>query len=85
MLMSKSPLFLQLIGLATVFLVAFLFRYYQLGQIPPGLNPDEATHALDAQEVLAGQITLYSPDEGSTGPLWRYLLALNFAFLGASI
>jgi len=58
--------------------VALVFRFYQIGQIPPGLFPDEATHALDAQEVLDGQLTVYSPDEGSTGALWRYLLALFF-------
>lgn len=65
--------------------VALFFRFYQIGQVPPGLFPDEATHALDALEVLNGQLTIYSPDEGSTGALWRYLLALYFALFGPSI
>ncbi len=65
--------------------VALVFRFYQIGQIPPGLFPDEATHALDAQEVLDGQLTVYSPDEGSTGALWRYLLALFFRIVSPSI
>lgn len=71
--------------LALLLVVAFFFRFYQIGQVPPGLFPDEATHALDALEVLDGQITIYSPDEGSTGALWRYLLALSFALFGPSV
>ncbi len=71
--------------LAILLAVAIFFRFHQIGQVPPGLFPDEATHALDALEVLRGQITIYSPDEGSTGVLWRYLLALNFALFGPSI
>jgi hypothetical protein len=71
--------------LVLILVVAFFFRFYQIGQVPPGLFPDEATHALDALEVLDGQLTIYSPDEGSTGMLWRYLLALNFALFGPSI
>src|SRR5512143_2724086 len=74
-----------LLSLALILAVAIFFRFYHIGQIPPGLFPDEATHALDAQNVLKGQLTLYSPNEGSTGMLWRYLLALNFALLGPSI
>ncbi len=65
--------------------VSALFRFYRIEQVPPGLFPDEATHALDALKVLDGQFTIYSPNEGSTGALWRYLLALNFALFGPSI
>ncbi len=74
-----------LLGPLVVLAVAFFFRFYQIDQFPPGLFPDEATHALDALEVLDGQITLYSADEGSTGALWRYLLAVHFALFGPSI
>ncbi len=76
---------IPLLSLVVILAVAIFFRFYHIGQIPPGLFPDEATHALDAQNVLKGQLTLYSPNEGSTGMVWRYLLALNFALLGSSI
>ena len=39
---------LRILVLVLVLAVAFFFRFYQIGQVPPGLNPDEATHALDA-------------------------------------
>jgi hypothetical protein len=74
-----------LLSLVAILTIAIFFRFYHIGQIPPGLFPDEATHALDAQNVLKGQFSLYSPNEGSTGMVWRYLLALNFALLGSSI
>jgi hypothetical protein len=74
-----------LLSLATILTIAIFFRFYYIGQIPPGLFPDEATHALDAQNVLKGQLSLYSPNEGSTGMVWRYLLAINFALFGSSI
>jgi len=76
---------IPLLSLVVILTIAIFFRFYHIGQIPPGLFPDEATHALDAQNVLKGQLTLYSPNEGSTGMVWRYLLALNFALFGSSI
>jgi hypothetical protein len=82
---KKIAFWLQAAVIVLIIIVAAFFRFYRLPQIPPGLFPDEATHALDALEVLDGQLTIYSPDEGSTGALWRYLLAVNFALLGPSI
>jgi hypothetical protein len=82
---QKIGFWLQAAAVVLIIIVAAFFRFYRIAQIPPGLFPDEATHALDALEVLDGQITIYSPDEGSTGALWRYLLAVNFALLGPSI
>lgn len=73
------------LALALLLLAAGFLRFYQIGEVPPGLFPDEATHALDALRVLNGSLTIYSPAEGSTGALWRYLLALNFSIFGHSI
>jgi hypothetical protein len=83
--LNRAALWIEVIAIILIVAVAAFFRFDHIGRIPPGLNPDEATHALDALEVLQGQITIYSPDEGSTGALWRYLLALNFALFGSSI
>jgi hypothetical protein len=83
--LNKAAFWIEAIAIVLIIAVAAFFRFDSIGRIPPGLNPDEATHALDALEVLQGQITIYSPDEGSTGALWRYLLALNFALFGSSI
>lgn len=85
MSLSRAATWIEVIAIILIIAVAAFFRFDRIGSIPPGLNPDEATHALDALEVLQGQITIYSPDEGSTGALWRYLLALNFALFGSSI
>ena len=74
-----------LIAVLILIVVALFFRFYKTGQVPPGLLGDEATHALDALDVLDGTFALYTPGEGSTGTLWRYLLALNFAIFGATI
>ncbi len=82
--MYKQSIY-KLLILALILTVASFFNFYQIGQVPPGLFADEATHALDALDTLDGHLTLYSPNEGSTGALWRYLLALHFAIFGATI
>lgn len=76
---------LEAIFVVVLLVGAAFMRLYLFGQAPPGLLPDEATHALDALEVMDGHHSLYSPDEGSTGMVWRYLLAGWFSLFGASI
>ncbi len=72
-------------ALIFVLAVAVFFQFYQLGQVPPGLFPDEAAFALDGLNTLDGHITLYSKNEGGAGALWRFLLAPYFAIFGATI
>ena len=74
-----------ILGFIIILLTATFFQFYQLGQVPPGLFPDEAAFAIDGLEVLEGQFLIYSPDEGGAGALWRYLLAPYFALFGATI
>ena len=42
-----------LLLIVAVILAAF-FRFFKLNQIPPGFTFDEASHALDALDILNG-------------------------------
>ncbi len=84
--MEKKKLFqTQLFIFILVCLTASFFQFFRIARVPPGLFPDEAAFAIDGLNVLKGQLTLYSENEGGAGALWRYLLAPYFALFGASI
>ena len=61
-------------------------RFWQLGEVPPGLYRDEATNGLDALEVLTGQRQGQSPFyfEGNNGrePAYIYLSSLSIYLFG---
>ncbi len=78
-----SPWVLLLVALATA-LAAFL-RYYRLVELPPGFTFDEAKHALDALDVLAGRFYLISPRHRQTPMGYNYLLAGAFVLYGPQI
>lgn len=59
--------------------LAIFLRFYKLNQIPPGFTFDEASHALDALDVLNGQIMLTSPRLKQTETGYIHLLAVVFA------
>lgn len=71
--------------LAVLLLAAFL-RLYQLARVPFGWHPDEATKALLARDVLAGEFfpAFFSAFTGREA-LFVYLEALLFALLGEGI
>ncbi len=68
--------------------VAASLRFWQLGQIPPGLYRDEALNGLDALDVLAGQRQGESPfyftANNGREPAYIYLTALSISLLGHS-
>jgi 4-amino-4-deoxy-L-arabinose transferase-like glycosyltransferase len=68
--------------LAAIALAAVALRLWQLGQVPPGFQFDEAHNALDAARVLDGQLAVFFPDNGGREPLLAYLQALALAVLG---
>lgn len=82
---KKQVLFLPILTLSLILAVALFFRLYQVGQVPPGLFGDEATLGLEGLDVLAGNFFIYTPREGSSGALERYLLALYFMFVNPTI
>jgi len=66
----------QALALAAVLVLAAWFRFYQLGDVPPGLTHDEANNAHDAAGVLAGVRPLYFATGYGHEPLYNYLTAL---------
>lgn len=75
---------LALIGLTAI---AFLFRFYRLGNLPPGLHYDEAFDGLDAFGLLStplGRWPLFFTGNFGREPLFMYLLAASQALLGPS-
>ena len=75
------------LGWALLLLVmgtAVLFRFYQLGNWPPGLYRDEAFNGLDALNVLDGQHALFFPANNGREPAYIYLTAGAIALFGRS-
>ena len=68
--------------LMVILLVAALFRFYRLGQVPPGFQFDETYNALDALRVLRGEWLMFFPANGGREPLYTYWQALFAALLG---
>jgi 4-amino-4-deoxy-L-arabinose transferase-like glycosyltransferase len=82
---SRARLRWEYLALAAILLCAIFFRFYQLGEVPPGFNHDEAAGALDAQDALAGDIRAFYPREEGESTLWVYWLAFLFTLLGRHI
>jgi 4-amino-4-deoxy-L-arabinose transferase-like glycosyltransferase len=61
--------------LIAIVLIAIVFRFAQLGQVPPGLHYDEAIDARLAQEIRAGARPIYFEEGWGREPLYHYLVA----------
>ncbi|MEZ4557664.1 MAG: phospholipid carrier-dependent glycosyltransferase [Caldilineaceae bacterium] len=71
--------------LAAVTAVAAALRFYQLGDLPPGFQFDEAFNAIDAQQVLAGNFPLFLPANGGREVLYTYWQAALGALFGLNV
>ncbi|MCB0161587.1 MAG: phospholipid carrier-dependent glycosyltransferase, partial [Caldilineaceae bacterium] len=76
---------LDWIILAAVTVVAAALRFYQLGDLPPGFQFDEAFNAIDAQQVLAGNFPLFLPANGGREVLYTYWQAALGALFGLNV
>ena len=67
-----------------VLAVAIFFRLWQQGQVPPGMNFDEAFESLEARRLLAepGYRPVYFTGNWGIPPLEIYLTALAFLIAG---
>jgi 4-amino-4-deoxy-L-arabinose transferase-like glycosyltransferase len=65
-------------------LIAATLRFWQLGQIPPGLYRDEALNGLDALNVLAGKHSVFFAANNGREPIYIYLTAISIAIFGRS-
>ncbi|MCA9982296.1 MAG: glycosyltransferase family 39 protein, partial [Anaerolineales bacterium] len=61
---------------------AVFLRFYQLGDLPPGLYGDEAYNGLDALRVLDGETPLFFSSNNGREPAYIYLTAVSIALLG---
>ena len=71
-------------GLAIVLIVAALFRFWQIGGIPPGLFGDEAADGLDALDVLAGRGQIFFPGNFGREGLHMVIVAASIKALGVT-
>src|SRR6266536_6574324 len=72
--------------LALVIALAVFMRFYQLGQLPPGLHPDEAANGLDIFRMLEHHD--FRPLYNTNGPreaLFFYFQAIFVAIMGNTI
>jgi 4-amino-4-deoxy-L-arabinose transferase-like glycosyltransferase len=63
-------------------ITAAVFRFWQLGALPPGLYRDEAINGLDALGVLRGDHALYFAANNGREPAYVYLIALGISLFG---
>ncbi len=65
-------------------IAAACLRFWQLGELPPGLYRDEAWNGLDALNVLQGEHALFFPANNGREPTYIYLVALSIWLFGRS-
>ena len=70
--------------LALIFLAGIILRVYAIDRLPPGLFGDEAVEGLDALDVLAGNFFIWFHAHLGREPLYVYLVALSYKFLGVT-
>lgn len=70
--------------LALIGFVAIILRVYAFDHLPPGLFGDEAVEGLDALDVLAGNFYIWFQAHLGREPLFVYLIAGSYKFLGVT-
>jgi 4-amino-4-deoxy-L-arabinose transferase-like glycosyltransferase len=71
--------------LASVTTLGAALRLYQLGELPPGFQFDEAFNAIDAKQVLAGHTPLFLPANGGREALYTYWQAVLGGLFGVNV
>ncbi|MBI5742720.1 MAG: glycosyltransferase family 39 protein [Candidatus Niyogibacteria bacterium] len=73
-----------LLALLGIMILAAFFRFYDLGNVPHGLYPDEAMNGNNALEALspAGHFKLYYPENNGREGLFMNLQAISVAAFG---
>lgn len=70
--------------IALIAFVAIVLRVYAIDRLPPGLFGDEAVEGLDALDVLAGNFYIWFHAHLGREPLFVYLVAASYKFLGVT-
>jgi len=71
-----------LIVLILILILAGFFRFWKLGEIPPGLYPDEA---INGNEAILDPGKVFYPENNGREGLFINILNLSFLFCGKSI
>jgi len=82
---SQRAFWLEVLLVVVITAIALFLRYYKIGQVPPGLNSDEAVGAVGALETLRRGPQLYYEGQGGGGSLGFYIAAVSFAIFGPSV
>ncbi|RLC34235.1 MAG: hypothetical protein DRH33_09550, partial [Candidatus Nealsonbacteria bacterium] len=62
--------------------IAIFFRFWELGDIPPGVYPDEAIHG---NQAISNSGKIFYPENNGREGLFINLIALSFSLFGISI
>lgn len=71
--------------LLLIFLIALVFRTYDLTAVPPGLTHDEANHGREAIGILDGDLRFYFPANYGSEPVYSYTAAGFMLLLGENL
>jgi hypothetical protein len=80
----RRTFWLEALFVVVIAAIAIFLRYYKIGEVPPGLNSDEAVGAVGAMETLRHGPQLYYSGQGGGGSLSFYIAAIGFAIFGPS-
>jgi len=80
--LTLSPSQVEWALLVLALIVAFILRFYRLGEFPPGLYRDEAINGLDALKVLQGEHAFFFTANNGREPLYIYLTAGAISLFG---
>jgi 4-amino-4-deoxy-L-arabinose transferase-like glycosyltransferase len=81
----RKHIWLELTLVVAITAIAVFLRYYQIDQVPPGFNSDEAVGAVGALETLRTGPQYHSAGPGGGGSLGFLIAAIGFAIFGPSI
>jgi hypothetical protein len=82
---SQHAFWLEVLVVVVIIATGVFLRYYKIGEVPPGLNSDEAVGAVGALETLHHGPQLYYAGQGGGGSLGFYIAAIGFAIFGPSV
>ncbi len=67
-----------------ILLIAAAFRLFALNDVPPGLHHDEVIIGQVAKDILRGHLAIYFTAGYGHEPMYHYIAAGMFAFIGAN-
>jgi 4-amino-4-deoxy-L-arabinose transferase-like glycosyltransferase len=79
---ARNPLW---VWLALTLVVGIALRFYQLGDIPFGMDHDEGHNTLDAFQIVQGARPVFLERNNGREPLFMYLMAASLSLFGPTV